>query len=101
VTYLSSNLILNSLNFYWFSKMIETVMKRFRDPVPAQVIAETETKVGEKVINNVVLDAATKLEEETGSFANGGITTPVDKEVLVVSAESDSAAGQSARRRKA
>lgn len=29
VTYLSSNVVLNSLNFYWFGKMIETVRKRF------------------------------------------------------------------------
>ena len=30
--YLSSNLVLNSLNFYWFGKMIETVRKRFQPP---------------------------------------------------------------------
>jgi hypothetical protein len=30
VTYLSSNLVLNSLNFYWFGKMVETVRSRFR-----------------------------------------------------------------------
>jgi hypothetical protein len=28
--YLVSNLVLNSLNFYWFAKMIETVRKRFQ-----------------------------------------------------------------------
>ena len=32
-TYLGSNMLLNTLNFYWFGKMIETVKKRFR---PAQ-----------------------------------------------------------------
>ena len=31
-TYLGSNIVLNSLNFYWFGKMIETVKKRFRQP---------------------------------------------------------------------
>ena len=31
-TYLGSNVVLNSLNFYWFGKMIETVKKRFRVP---------------------------------------------------------------------
>ena len=30
--YLGSNIILNSLNFYWFAKMIETVQSRFREP---------------------------------------------------------------------
>ena len=29
-TYLASNVVLNTLNFYWFGKMIETVRKRFR-----------------------------------------------------------------------
>ena len=29
ITYLSSNLVLNTLNFYWFGKMIEAIRKRF------------------------------------------------------------------------
>lgn len=32
-TYLASNIVLHSLNFYWFSRMIETVRKRF-EPKP-------------------------------------------------------------------
>ncbi|EKD17496.1 uncharacterized protein L3040_006611 [Drepanopeziza brunnea f. sp. 'multigermtubi'] len=31
-TYLGSNLVLNTLNFYWFGKMVETVRKRFQPP---------------------------------------------------------------------
>jgi len=31
-TYLGSNVILNTLNFYWFGKMVETVRKRFQPP---------------------------------------------------------------------
>jgi hypothetical protein len=31
-TYLGSNIVLNTLNFYWFGKMIETVRKRFQPP---------------------------------------------------------------------
>lgn len=30
--YLASNIVLNTLNFYWFGKMIETVRSRFREP---------------------------------------------------------------------
>jgi hypothetical protein len=30
--YLGSNVVLNTLNFYWFGKMIETVKKRFQPP---------------------------------------------------------------------
>ncbi|KAL9117596.1 MAG: hypothetical protein Q9187_005869, partial [Circinaria calcarea] len=29
-TYLGSNIVLNTLNFYWFGKMIETIKKRFQ-----------------------------------------------------------------------
>ena len=98
-TYLSSNVILNSLNFYWFSKMIETVMKRFRDPVPGQVTAEADTKTEEKVVKSVILQAASKLEEENGIISNGGITTPVNEKVLLVPALSDTATGPGVRRR--
>lgn len=31
-TYLGSNTVLNTLNFYWFGKMIEAVKKRFQPP---------------------------------------------------------------------
>lgn len=31
-TYLGSNVVLNTLNFYWFGKMVETVRKRFQPP---------------------------------------------------------------------
>jgi TLC domain len=46
-----ANLTLNMLNYYWFSQMIETVLKRFREP---RVPAKKET----------VLDAAAKLDEK-------------------------------------
>ncbi|KAM3078160.1 hypothetical protein ACMFMG_002540 [Clarireedia jacksonii] len=35
-TYLGSNLVLNTLNFYWFGKMIEAVRKRFQPPKEAR-----------------------------------------------------------------
>lgn len=60
-TYLISNTVLNTLNFYWFGKMIETVRKRFRDPktdkkkeagdgVIIQGLADSET-IGEIVVD--------------------------------------------------
>lgn len=36
MVYLVSNLILHTLNFYWFGRMIETVRKRFDDKPPAK-----------------------------------------------------------------
>jgi hypothetical protein len=38
-TYLGSNIVLNTLNFYWFGKMIETVRKRF-EPAKVERIKE-------------------------------------------------------------
>lgn len=32
LTYLASNVVLNTLNFFWFAKMVETVRKRFQPP---------------------------------------------------------------------
>lgn len=66
VTYVTSNLILNSLNYYWFTKMIETVLKRFRGPAPEKDRARPEkvTKLNEELAQEIVLEAASKLEDE-------------------------------------
>jgi len=49
ITYLGSNLVLNTLNFFWFGKMIETVRKRFapekeKVKVKAELEMEEETE---------------------------------------------------------
>jgi hypothetical protein len=54
VTYLGSNIVLNSLNFYWFGKMIEAVTKRFQ---PAK------EKVG-VAINRTISPASAGVETE-------------------------------------
>jgi hypothetical protein len=41
-TYLGSNIVLNTLNFYWFGKMIETVRKRFQ---PSKEIRRKEKAI--------------------------------------------------------
>ena len=48
VTYLGSNIVLNSLNFYWFGKMIETVRKRFRPPEEAKADGMADGKTFDK-----------------------------------------------------
>lgn len=42
-TYLGSNIVLNTLNFYWFGKMIEAVRKRFTGPVKREQAATIKT----------------------------------------------------------
>ncbi|OJJ47581.1 hypothetical protein ASPZODRAFT_63333 [Penicilliopsis zonata CBS 506.65] len=70
VTYVSSNIVLNSLNYYWFSKMIETVMKRFRAP-PAPEEKKKKVQDVQKFTEEVVLEAAAKLEQEEGTLFLG------------------------------
>lgn len=89
VTYVASNLVLNGLNYFWFSKMIETVMKRFREPAPAEKEKEKKKKeeeemlkLKEKVPQDAVLDAASKLQEEEGNMfvgdSDGQVPSGVD-----------------------
>lgn len=70
VTYVASNLILNSLNYYWFSKMIEAVMKRFRETA-APFKEKRPEEVKEEIKHEAVLDAAAKLEKEEAHFIGG------------------------------
>ncbi|OAX77287.1 hypothetical protein ACJ72_08417 [Emergomyces africanus] len=106
-TYLSSNLTLNSLNFFWFWKMIETVMKRFRVPAPG---TEGKVKVEEPYngikrevsdSSDAVLEAAAKLEEQERLFINGGMPEYSDGEKMAVSSATATAIAPSSRRRKA
>jgi hypothetical protein len=79
-TYLASNVTLNSLNFYWFGKMIATVMARFKEATPAAEKGKPEKTTLEVLENpDVVLDAAAKLEEEDRLFINGGLVDPEEK----------------------
>ena len=48
VTYLGSNIVLNSLNFYWFGKMIETVRKRFRPSEEGKADGKADGHLGIK-----------------------------------------------------
>jgi TLC domain len=74
VTYLGSNVVLNSLNFYWFGKMIETVRKRFekkpeapktgegKDEKKANANGENESRKRRR--ESIVLDVADGLEKD-------------------------------------
>jgi hypothetical protein len=67
IAYVIANLILNSLNFYWFSQMIDAVLKRFRQK-PAE---KKETGLLPPKEPAYVLNAAEKLEKELGYFETG------------------------------
>lgn len=84
-TYVAANVVLNSLNYYWFSKMVETVLKRFRGPKEGgskKGEGEKKEEAVEEVVEKVVLEAAASLEEEEGSpFLGEGVARDVDVDV--------------------
>ena len=60
VVYLGANIVLNTLNFYWYGKMIETIKKRF-------------TEAGEKKKGGVGVSAGAggQVEKEEGVLVEG------------------------------
>lgn len=75
VTYLSSNVVLNGLNFYWFGKMIETVRKRFEKKRPSKSENEGKDDKGAATVkgagptvkrrkSSLLLDVADRLEKD-------------------------------------
>ena len=57
LVYLTCNLVLNALNFYWFGKMIETVRKRFEGGKP-----HDESHHGRERTQSMVEVAASELD---------------------------------------
>ncbi|KAJ5834395.1 hypothetical protein N7447_000421 [Penicillium robsamsonii] len=108
VTYVGSNLILNFLNFFWFSKMVETVLKRFRTPAESAatgekkgknepISAEKAAQLKEDIVRDVVLEAASKLEQEETAIMQGDLSSLREH----VSSSVDSGLGEELRKRRA
>ncbi|KAB8237894.1 DUF887-domain-containing protein [Aspergillus alliaceus] len=102
-TYVAANVVLNSLNYYWFSKMVETVLKRFRGPKEGgeKKRADSEEKVEdvvEDIAQKVVLEAAATLEEEEGRVFHGDV--PEEQGFVVKDVDVD-VGREELRRRKA
>ncbi|KAJ5525008.1 hypothetical protein N7494_011658 [Penicillium frequentans] len=69
LTYVLSNLVLNFLNYFWFFKMVETVLKRFRTPEASGAKAAPGEKKGESAklegpAQDIILEAAANMEAE-------------------------------------
>jgi hypothetical protein len=67
LVYLASNMILHTLNFYWFGRMIETVRKRF-DESPS---AQSDTI---KRRQSIIEEMADELDQ--GEISGYGVPTP-------------------------
>lgn len=99
-TYLGSNTVLNSLNWYWFSKMIDAVLKRFRgqDLPPTERVAPPESIEGDA--NPIILEAASTLEKEEATL-NTGTVDAESKSSNKTTQSTPMNGGSGARRRKA
>ncbi|CAD6572287.1 MAG: hypothetical protein ASARMPREDX12_005094 [Alectoria sarmentosa] len=62
IVYMSSNLVLNTLNFYWFGKMIETIRKRFAESKDKKGGRKREDKE-EGVMVEGLMDSSTLMTE--------------------------------------
>lgn len=82
IVYVAANLVLNGLNYYWFSQMIDAVLKRFRTPPPGAAGKKANETLPSKEAGKTpaaagfkdpafVLDAAEKLKQEQGYFVTG------------------------------
>ena len=73
IIYLSCNVLLNSLNVYWFGRMVETVRKRFDGTPHDEYKHEREgarRRSSISVVQDIVHDAADSLEKDTVSGAD-------------------------------
>ena len=82
IVYLSSNIVLNTLNFYWFGKMIETIRKRFAESKDKKGGRKREDKE-EGVMVEGLMDSSTLMTEiaEDEDMQFGGEDIMYDEEV--------------------
>lgn len=82
VVYLSSNVVLNTLNFFWFGKMIETIKKRFAESKDKKGGRKSEDR-DEGVMVEGLMDSSTLMTEiaEDEDMQVGGENIMYDDEV--------------------
>lgn len=64
LSYLASNIVLNTLNYYWFAKMIETLRKRFDPPLGTKRVEKKKEGGEEK-------EVPSEVEIQKGVFDDG------------------------------
>ena len=83
IVYMGSNIVLNTLNFYWFGKMIETIKKRFAESKDKKGVRKKEDK-DEGVMVEGLMDSSTLITEiaEDEDMEFGGEDIMYDEEVV-------------------
>ena len=70
--YLLSNVVLNGLNWFWFSKMIETLRKRFDPPLGTRQPEVKEPEKEQVLVEGIGLQSAPQTPYATTSGADAG-----------------------------
>ena len=72
--YLASNLVLNSLNWFWFGKMIETLRKRFDPPLgtkrPEAKVVEDVPEEEKVSVQGIHVSTPAALGDDAGDYLN-------------------------------
>jgi len=73
VVYLGSNIVLNTLNFYWFGKMIETIKKRFSEGKGGKGKEREEGVLVEGLMDSstLITEVVDEGEEDKGDVKRG------------------------------
>ena len=93
VVYLGANIVLNSLNFYWYGKMIETIKKRFTEAGEKKRgagVGAGQVEKEEGVLVEGMMDSSTiisEMVEEDGTVTEGGTVESKKDEGSVVVGE--------------
>ena len=85
VVYLGANIVLNTLNFYWYGKMIETIKKRFTEVGEKKKGAAVPVEKEEGVLVEGVMDSSTIISdmvEEDGTVTEAWNKTEETKEYV-------------------
>jgi TLC domain len=95
LTYLGSNMILHSLNFYWFGRMIETVRKRF-DGKPEDHVKHNKVVRRQSIIEEL----ADGLDENEISGPKTPAVEKTEKDSIPMSSAIPDSTTQVKKRRK-
>lgn len=79
-SYLISNIVLHTLNFYWFAKMITALRKRFSPPLGTRNASQTQkrTKDSAKATKKALLQADEHKAKGVAGAGFGGQTSALD-----------------------
>ncbi|KAF1813626.1 DUF887-domain-containing protein [Eremomyces bilateralis CBS 781.70] len=80
-TYLAANLTLNSLNFFWFNKMIQTIRKRFDPPFGTRRAEKGKGKAEEPADGGVLVASDVQVGRGVGAEGRKSVEVEATRRV--------------------